>query len=73
MLLLWRKTTNNTSVPIPLNMSLLIVPPYCVSLPDFNECQSNPCQSGGTCINGLKKYVCVCPRERTGENCDRSK
>ena len=39
---------------------------------DANECNSNPCRNGGTCIDGYKSYECVCPAERTGRNCELS-
>lgn len=37
-----------------------------------NECESNPCQGGGTCINGINGYKCRCPTGRSGTNCERS-
>lgn len=37
---------------------------------DNNECSSEPCQNEGICADGLNKYVCVCPADRTGQNCD---
>jgi hypothetical protein len=27
---------------------------------DIDECQSSPCQNGGTCINEIGKYTCQC-------------
>jgi collagen type VI alpha len=36
-----------------------------------SECQSNPCQNGGTCIDGYGLYYCRCPQSYTGYNCDR--
>ncbi|XP_044158357.1 protein crumbs homolog 1 [Bufo gargarizans] len=29
---------------------------------DINECESNPCQNGGTCENLHGSYVCHCPK-----------
>lgn len=37
-----------------------------------NECDSNPCQGGGTCIDGINGYKCRCPTGRSGTNCERS-
>ncbi|KAG8556043.1 hypothetical protein GDO81_017908 [Engystomops pustulosus] len=33
---------------------------------DFNECESNPCQNGGTCENRLGSYKCHCPTSTIG-------
>jgi collagen type VI alpha len=37
----------------------------------MNECQSNPCQNGGTCVDGLNAYTCKCPAGYTGQHCER--
>lgn len=26
-----------------------------------NECQSNPCQNGGTCVDSYNGFICQCP------------
>ncbi|XP_047455679.1 cubilin [Mugil cephalus] len=33
------------------------------------SCSSNPCHNGGTCLNLLNSYHCVCPSAWTGTNC----
>ncbi|KAM3593822.1 uncharacterized protein V6R79_022582 [Siganus canaliculatus] len=33
------------------------------------SCLSNPCQNGGTCLNLLNSYHCVCPSNWDGPNC----
>ncbi|KAK2886327.1 cubilin [Channa argus] len=33
------------------------------------SCSSNPCQNGGTCLNLLNSYHCVCPTNWAGPNC----
>ncbi|XP_070842448.1 cubilin [Chaetodon trifascialis] len=33
------------------------------------SCSSNPCQNGGTCLNLLNSYHCVCPSNWAGPNC----
>ncbi|XP_071062991.1 LOW QUALITY PROTEIN: cubilin [Pseudochaenichthys georgianus] len=33
------------------------------------SCSSNPCQNGGTCLNLLNAYHCVCPNNWAGPNC----
>lgn len=27
---------------------------------NLNECQSNPCQNGGICVDGINMYQCLC-------------
>ncbi|XP_078657439.1 uncharacterized protein LOC144903312 [Branchiostoma floridae x Branchiostoma belcheri] len=34
-----------------------------------NECQSNPCQNGGQCVDGSNRYDCNCPAGFVGTNC----
>nr|XP_025724426.1 fibulin-7 [Callorhinus ursinus] len=36
---------------------------------DISECSSQPCQNGGTCVEGVTQYKCVCPPGRTGSRC----
>uniref|UniRef100_A0A8C4D9G2 Cubilin n=1 Tax=Dicentrarchus labrax TaxID=13489 RepID=A0A8C4D9G2_DICLA len=33
------------------------------------SCSSNPCQHGGTCLNLINSYHCVCPSNWAGPNC----
>ena len=42
---------------------------YIFSVFDGEECASNPCESGGTCVEGYFNYTCVCPLWRHGERC----
>ncbi|XP_035686333.1 uncharacterized protein LOC118422720 isoform X1 [Branchiostoma floridae] len=37
---------------------------------DIDECESDPCQNGGTCINLENSYRCQCPEQYKGVNCD---
>lgn len=36
---------------------------------DIDECISNPCTYGSTCIDGIGVYQCICPAGRTGAKC----
>ncbi|XP_021345012.1 protein jagged-1-like, partial [Mizuhopecten yessoensis] len=42
--------------------------PRCVFV---NTCLSNPCQNGGTCVDGLDRYDCQCSPGWSGVNCER--
>ncbi|XP_038064211.1 fibrillin-1-like isoform X3 [Patiria miniata] len=37
---------------------------------NVDECQSNPCQSGGECRDVINGYICLCPAGRGGPNCE---
>ncbi|XP_015981593.2 fibulin-7 isoform X1 [Rousettus aegyptiacus] len=36
---------------------------------DISECSSQPCQNGGTCVEGVNQYKCICPPGRMGSRC----
>ena len=37
---------------------------------DYDECTNDPCLNGGTCVNGKRKFTCVCPRTHMGQTCE---
>lgn len=37
---------------------------------DGNECSTNPCQNGGTCVDGCSSYTCRCAPHYSGTNCE---
>ncbi len=42
---------------------------YFLYLSDSNECESNPCQNGGTCTEVGADYQCRCRPGWTGDEC----
>ncbi|NWW96417.1 FBLN7 protein, partial [Rhynochetos jubatus] len=40
--------------------------PFCRSTDD---CSSNPCANGGTCVDRNQSYTCLCPRGWSGPSC----
>ncbi|XP_074078926.1 fibulin-7-like [Macrotis lagotis] len=40
--------------------------PFCKSIDD---CASQPCTNGGTCVDDVQRYICLCPSGWTGNNC----
>ena len=41
--------------------------------PDINECENDPCQNGGTCVNSPGGYSCNCVDGYTGDHCQEGK
>ena len=37
---------------------------------DIDECESQPCQYNGTCVDGINNYTCSCIPGITGRNCE---
>ncbi|NWZ83260.1 FBLN7 protein, partial [Poecile atricapillus] len=36
---------------------------------EISECSSSPCQNGGTCLEGLGHFQCLCPPQWAGTSC----
>lgn len=39
---------------------------------DINDCESNPYKNGGTCIDGVNSYKCICSDGWEGAYCETS-
>ena len=50
-----------------------IWPFYLCLASDTNECESNPCQNNGICVDYINKYVCFCTQKYFGANCEKGK
>ena len=40
-----------------------------IYLVDIDECESNPCENGGTCTDAVNGYSCECAPGFTDANC----
>ena len=40
---------------------------------EINECESNPCLNGGTCIDRINNFECQCRDSIRGATCDEGK
>ncbi|CAF3641598.1 unnamed protein product [Rotaria sordida] len=40
---------------------------------EINECLSNPCQNNASCINQIGGYICACPKNFIGLQCENKK
>lgn len=47
--------------------------PLLQTFADINDCESNPCKNGGTCIDGINTYKCICSDGWEGTYCETSK
>uniref|UniRef100_A0A8C7QH54 Neurocan n=1 Tax=Oncorhynchus mykiss TaxID=8022 RepID=A0A8C7QH54_ONCMY len=54
--------------------SRTLQPVLCVFfLTDVDDCQSSPCLNGGTCIDKIHSFVCLCLPSYAGDTCEKGK
>ncbi|XP_016007405.2 coagulation factor VII isoform X2 [Rousettus aegyptiacus] len=46
---------------------------FWISYKDGDQCASNPCKNGGSCEDHLQSYICFCPDDFEGRNCETNK
>lgn len=39
------------------------------TLADINDCKLNPCQNGGTCVDKVNAFECICKEGWEGDTC----
>lgn len=44
----------------------------CFCFSDINDCEGSPCGNGGTCIDKVNEYQCICADGWTGPDCQTS-
>lgn len=54
------------------SLGLFLIFWHRISLLDINDCESNPCRNGGTCIDKINVYQCICADGWEGPNCETS-
>ena len=43
----------------------------CFQCTEIRECESQPCQNNGTCVNSVNSYSCHCIAGYTGDQCEK--
>lgn len=38
---------------------------------NIDDCPGNHCQNGGSCVDGVQGYTCLCPATYTGKFCEQ--
>ena len=44
-----------------------------IGLSDINECDTDPCENGGTCANTMGSFTCTCAAGYDGDTCENGK
>ena len=50
-----------------------VISKYLIVSSDIDECDSSPCENGGTCTDQANGYICGCVAGFTGVTCQTSK
>ena len=45
----------------------------CYSPEDIDECSSDPCENGGSCVDQPGQYTCLCEKGFDGDLCEEGK
>ncbi|XP_056894357.1 neurocan core protein isoform X2 [Takifugu flavidus] len=64
------RTTDDKDTHNPFG---ILVPNWTFGLisSDIDDCHSNPCQNGGTCIDEINSFVCLCLPSYGGATCEK--
>lgn len=61
--------------PLNLNPNAIYNPPVLAGffflLTDVDDCQSEPCENGGTCIDKIDSFLCLCLPSYGGDTCEK--
>lgn len=59
----------NSCVLFSTQMRFLLIPHNMAIVSDRAFCSPNPCEHGGTCVETLQGYKCVCQDGYKGDSC----
>ena len=59
-------------VVVVVNVVVVVVV-VVVFVSEIKQCDSKPCQNGGTCVEDTTGYTCTCASGYTGTNCQTGK
>ena len=45
----------------------------CFCILDVNDCVNVTCENGGTCLDGIESFTCLCVEGFSGEHCQIGK
>uniref|UniRef100_A0A8C1L4N7 Neurocan core protein n=1 Tax=Cyprinus carpio TaxID=7962 RepID=A0A8C1L4N7_CYPCA len=63
------KSPSNSHMDHPYSQT--VTDSFTGSAKDIDDCQSNPCQNGGTCIDEINSFVCLCLPSYGGATCEK--
>jgi hypothetical protein len=66
----FRKNYLNFLLSVKFIIKILQLPSFVV---DVDECASAPCQNGGTCVDLVDSFRCICPSGWEGNSCQFGK
>lgn len=67
-----RVRPDSASVIIMIMFYTVSIAPFFRFIADINDCESNPCRNGGTCIDKVSVYQCICGDGWEGDHCEIS-
>ena len=56
-----------------LLLTILALNFLCLRFADIDDCAVQLCHNGGTCIDAVNDYTCICADGYTGKNCSTGK
>ena len=64
------KLTSRISLITTINGDAMLLTEFFTNAVDIDECVSNPCMNGGTCVDGDAFFTCSCVHGYKGTFCE---